>query len=234
MAYTVYVHKFPNGKYYVGITCQDVSRRWREGKGYEGQPVFDAILKYGWDNIEHIILETGLAKEQAENAEVEYIKKYNSLSHANGYNIVEGGNAFGNLTDEIKHKLSIGMTGRFIGEKHWHYGQHWSEEVRDKIRKAHTGKKMSLEQRERRKGMFAGEKNPMYGVKMDPEHKIKLQKACVDARSKAIVCTETGVEYKSAAEAQRKTGINSRTINYVCNGFGHYKTAGGFHWKYKE
>lgn len=41
--YTVYMHVFPNGKKYVGITSQDVSRRWRDGKGYEGQVVYGAI-----------------------------------------------------------------------------------------------------------------------------------------------------------------------------------------------
>ena len=49
--YTVYMHVFPNGKKYVGITSQDVSRRWRDGEGYEGQVVYGAILKYGWNNV---------------------------------------------------------------------------------------------------------------------------------------------------------------------------------------
>jgi hypothetical protein len=48
--YTVYMHVFPNGKKYVGITSQDVSRRWRDGEGYEGQVVYGAILKYGWNS----------------------------------------------------------------------------------------------------------------------------------------------------------------------------------------
>lgn len=52
-SYTVYMHTFPNGKRYVGITCQDVSRRWRDGKGYDEQAVHGAILKYGWNNIQH-------------------------------------------------------------------------------------------------------------------------------------------------------------------------------------
>lgn len=47
MAYTVYFHTFPNGKRYIGITKQEPKRRWRDGKGYEGQAVYNAILKYG-------------------------------------------------------------------------------------------------------------------------------------------------------------------------------------------
>ncbi len=31
--YVVYLHIFPNGKYYVGITCANpVNRRWRGGR----------------------------------------------------------------------------------------------------------------------------------------------------------------------------------------------------------
>ena len=75
-SYTVYVHTFPNGKRYVGITCQDVKRRWRDGKGYEGQVVYDAIIKYGWDNVKHEILFEGLTKEQAEEEEKALIKRY--------------------------------------------------------------------------------------------------------------------------------------------------------------
>ena len=29
--YKVYVHEFPDGKVYVGLTCQDVERRWNNG-----------------------------------------------------------------------------------------------------------------------------------------------------------------------------------------------------------
>ena len=34
--YKVYVHIAPNGKRYYGITKKKVERRWRNGKGYEG------------------------------------------------------------------------------------------------------------------------------------------------------------------------------------------------------
>ena len=31
--YTVYMHRFPNGKVYIGITKQTVEERWRNGVG---------------------------------------------------------------------------------------------------------------------------------------------------------------------------------------------------------
>lgn len=52
----VYIHKFPNGKKYVGV-CKNCEDRWANGKGYAyNKKMYDDIQKYGWDNIEHKIL----------------------------------------------------------------------------------------------------------------------------------------------------------------------------------
>lgn len=52
----VYIHKFPNGKKYVGV-CQCPADRWANGKGYAfNKEMYEDIQKYGWDNIEHKIL----------------------------------------------------------------------------------------------------------------------------------------------------------------------------------
>lgn len=233
-SYTVYLHTFPNGKRYVGITCQDVKRRWRDGKGYEGQVVYDAIIKYGWDNVKHEILFEGLTKEQAEEEEKALIKRYDTTSHANGYNVELGGNAAGKVSDESKRKNSESHKGLMAGKKHWHYGQHWSDDVKKKISEANKGKKISDETRMKKSAIFSGKGNPMYGTKIPAEHKKKLQAACVKATSKPVVCIETGKVYQSAAQAQRETGICSRTISYVANRDKRYKTAGGYHWEYKE
>ena len=232
--YTVYMHKFPNGKVYIGITRQDVKRRWRNGKGYEGQVVFDAILKYGWDNIEHIILETNLTREQAENAERFYIHKYNSLSHENGYNVEKGGYVTEIVSIETKEKISKANKGKFAGSNHWNYGKHWDDKTKQKISNSHKGMKYGETTLQKKRERFKGKNNPMYGTKLTPEHKSKLQKACIDAKSKAVVCIETNMIYKSGAEAEKETGICARLINYVCKGQGYYKTAGGYHWKFKE
>ena len=234
MNYTVYMHKFPNNKVYIGITCQSLERRWRDGKGYEGQPVFDAILKYGWDNIEHVVLEKGLSREQAEQAEQAYIRKYDSLSHANGYNIEIGGNAIGHLAEETKKKISMTKKGKNAGEKHWHFGGHWDEETKRKISDSRTGQRLSEETKKKQSAKLSGKNNPMYGTKMTPEHREKIMSASIKTHSKPVVCIETGVSYSSITEAQRQTGIFARTISHVCNREKNYKTAGGFHWQFKE
>ena len=53
-------------------------------------------------------------------------------------------------------------------------------------------------------------------------------------RSKQVLCVETDTIYPSAREAERQTGIRNDHITQVCNHTKHYKTAGGFHWKYIE
>ena len=74
--YTVYVHIFPNGKRYVGLTSQNVEKRWLRGGGYVDQNyVFKAIKKYGWDNIEHVIWCSGLSKAEASDLERELIAR---------------------------------------------------------------------------------------------------------------------------------------------------------------
>lgn len=61
--YTVYKHTTPSGKVYIGATGQNPKHRWNNGKGYMHNRRFcDAIRKYGWGNIEHEVIRTGLDK----------------------------------------------------------------------------------------------------------------------------------------------------------------------------
>ena len=44
---SVYLHKFPNGKVYVGI-ADDLASRWQNGMGYVNNPAMHAaIQRYG-------------------------------------------------------------------------------------------------------------------------------------------------------------------------------------------
>lgn len=87
--YCVYEHIFPNGKKYIGISC-DAEKRWRNGKGYETQPkIARAINKYGWENVTHNIIIDGISKEHAETLERYLIAELKTIDQ--GYNTSTGG-----------------------------------------------------------------------------------------------------------------------------------------------
>lgn len=103
--YKVYMHICPNNKRYIGITKQEPEKRWKKGSGYRTQLHFKrAIEKYGWNNIEHIVLYNNLTKEEACNKEVELIKKYKTNNYKYGYNISSGGDGANGIVISDKQK----------------------------------------------------------------------------------------------------------------------------------
>ena len=89
--YVVYCHTSPSGKKYIGMS-KNVKRRWEaHGENYKTCIKFyNAIKKYGWENITHEILEENLTKEEAEKLEEFYIKELDTIN--NGYNILKSAN----------------------------------------------------------------------------------------------------------------------------------------------
>lgn len=168
--YTVYMHICPNGKKYIGITGQKPEKRWQNGKGYaygSNDYFYNAIKKYGWENIEHKILHSGLTKDEAEQLEIELIAKYKTTSRKFGYNIDNGGTSCGKHTEEYKIRMSN------IQKEVWknaderrkklselRLGTHLSEETKEKLRMANIGKKYPKEVGEKRGEKLKGRKRP--------------------------------------------------------------------------
>lgn len=100
--YCVYIHRnIVNNKAYIGITKfgDHPNKRWRNGKGYDSQPLFDnAIKKYGWDSFEHIIWDNELSESDAKKIEILLIALFNTTDQKNGYNLSVGGESF-SITD---------------------------------------------------------------------------------------------------------------------------------------
>lgn len=119
--YCVYIHKNKiNGKRYVGITSQNVSRRWRNGNGYyENEHFSRAIKKYGWDSFCHEIVKAGLTKVEACELEKRLISKYKSNNEKYGYNKSIGGenpNEGVVVSDETRRKMSESHKGRVMSD----------------------------------------------------------------------------------------------------------------------
>lgn len=94
-----------NNKRYIGQTCQKTCHRWgKSGKGYRFQNFGKVIKKYGWENFEHIILESNIKSlSEASQKEKYYIEKYDTTNPNKGYNATEGGE--GELTNYSKHSI---------------------------------------------------------------------------------------------------------------------------------
>lgn len=174
--YKVYKHTFPNNKVYIGITKNNVARRWMNGNGYNSQYVYRAINKYGWDNIKHEVLFENLTKEEAEQKEISLIAHYKSNKTQHGYNISCGGNYAGIMAETTKEKLRKIHKGKVLSEitkekiRKARSKQIISEETKQKLRAKNLGKKLSEEHK--KKIAFSNT-----GKKMSEEAKQKLRKA---------------------------------------------------------
>lgn len=122
--WTIYQHKFPNGKSYIGKTSQLPEYRWgANGQGYgDRQPLMkNAIHKYGWDNIERVILEDGLTAEEANIKEQEYIEKFHTYyldTQGPGYNMTRGGEGgLKNDPNEVERLYKEGNSTYKIADK---------------------------------------------------------------------------------------------------------------------
>lgn len=186
------MHTLPNGKSYIGQTCNTIQKRINHNfTGYKGSTAFDnAIKKYGADSITTTILYQCETVEEADRLEIQAIKEWNTLS-PNGYNLKTGGNN-GRHSPETRRRMSESSQGNaptygMRGKKHSpetrkklseiHTGRKHTEEARRKISEAGKGRKHSSETRQKLSEGKKGEKNPFYGKKLSPEHRRKMSES---------------------------------------------------------
>ena len=102
----IYMHTVPNGKHYIGQTSGKLKNRiGNDFKGYEGQVFYNAVLKYGPENIRTRILYEVETLEEANRLESLCIDRYGTISNSLGYNKALGGSK-STFTEESKKKLS--------------------------------------------------------------------------------------------------------------------------------
>lgn len=241
--FTVYRHTAPNGKMYIGITCQPIEKRWANGAGYSKQPLFfNAIKKYGWANFKHEVLLEGLDAQNASLAEQLFIAYWKSNERAYGYNCREGGIENSGHSEETRRKIGDAQRG----EKNHMYGKTYrhSEETKMKISSSHMGYKHTEEAKrkmsESRMGMTISKETRQ---KMSESHKgyvmpesmrlsRRRNKRCrpveqIDKTTGDIIKT-----FFSMSEASRQTGVNTPDIVSCCKG--KLNTAGGYIWRYYD
>ena len=250
--YFVYKHTSPNGKVYIGITCQSSpKKRWMGGLGYqENEHFYRAIKKYGWNNFKHEIIATGISKKDACDMEMQLISKYKSYNEKFGYNNTLGGEA--NVPSE--HTLKK-MRGKF-GPLNNMFGKKMPESAKQRLREINTGRKMRQETKLKislankgkntwSKGKSVSDEtkkkisNKLKGRVFSDKHKIALSKKAKETHSgrKILQLTKDGIivkEWENAKVAGRILGIKDTNIYRSIKMANDKKTysAGGFVWKY--
>lgn len=197
-SYSVYKHETPNGKIYIGITCQNPTKRWGNGCNYRNQKyLYAAIKKYGWENIKHEVLYTGLSKEDAEQKEIELIAFYKSNDRKFGYNIDNGGKSKGRCSEETKRRISAVQKGKkqspYTIQKRIESrkGYRHSPETIKKISESNKKVKriITAEQREK---MTNGAKNFIYTDEMKKIISDKIKRSWTPERRKAMSDRQRG------------------------------------------
>lgn len=233
--YKVYIHTFPNGKNYIGVTCQKGVLRWRlNGNGYKTQErMFRAIKKYGWASVETKILYCGLSKSEAEEIEIKVISIYKSTEKLYGYNSNNGGNVSGRNSPETRAKISIAKKGKKM-----------SVLARKNMSLAQTGRKQTEETKrklsEARKGVPKTEevkKKISKTLKSNTREMQRWRAILKKQRKPTVQCDLDGNEiarFDSISIAAHATGVCRNNINNCCLNKKGSKTAGGYTWKYEN
>lgn len=237
--YVVYKHVNKiNDKIYVGITCQKLNYRWKNGKGYEDYTILPngekkpshfwaSICKYGWNNFEHKVLIHGLTKSQADFWEKKLIKEWDLMNPEKGYNKKEGGSN-GKPSNETREKLRQAI----LGKKH-------SDETKNKLSlifkgctnpkiseslkeyyKTHDGtmkgKSFSEESKQKMRLAKLGKSSPHKGIKLNDKRLKKLRENSLNC--KKIVCVNNLTIYVSQTRACDCLNISNKHVGDVCQG----------------
>ena len=155
----LYKLTFPNGKVYIGITTETLSRRVQRHINYarENRPyaLSAAIRKYGERSFTAEHIASAMSKDDLAVVERILIAQHDSIC-PNGYNMTGGGEGtyLVKPSHEKRKKISESLSGRKLSEAHRisiglaQKGKTIPHETRRKMSAAHQGRPpMSAEQR---------------------------------------------------------------------------------------
>lgn len=208
--YSVYIHTCPNGKKYVGMTSREPKARWKSGHGYEHcTDFYSAIIEYGWRNISHEVVKTGLERAEAEELERALIAYYNTTDPKYGYNSHSGGLKGAKINQTTKSRMSLAQSR----EKNPRYGAVMTAETKEKISASKKGKALTEEHKKVLSELLSGEKNPAARPVFQYDLDMNLIK-----------------EWPYVRAAMAATGAHN--IWACC--VGNLKTSGGYIWRYER
>ncbi len=170
-----------NNKKYIGQSINIKRRKSEHFYKKCDMVISKSIFKHGKENFDFEILEL-CEESQLNELEIKYITQYKSNNREFGYNIDNGGNCTGKMSEETKQKLSEANKG----DKNAFYGKKHTDE---------SVKKMSNSK--------LGENNPFHGKKHSDETLQKMRNNDRNGRGKGVLYTNTNGNYI--------TNFNSKT-----------------------
>lgn len=223
----------PSGKIYIGQTIRSIKVRLDEhktGKSNGCRAIYNAIQKYGWENIEKDWYEC--PDEELNKHEELMVEVLGTLS-PDGYNLKEGGGSNGKMSEETKQKMSeihLGEKNHMWGEHHndesiqkmseakkgdknpMHGKRHTDETIRKMI-EANIGKTRSEETKLNIRESKQGEKNPMWGEHHSEETKQKMSEAKIGK-----TMSEETKQKLSESQLGEKNSNSKRVYQYDLEG----------------
>lgn len=238
--WSVYKHTSPSGKVYIGMT-KDIRQRWRgRGNGYKGGTgIWDAIQKYGWDNMTHEIIASGLTRQEAWDMETRLIEEYNAMDPEYGYNLTAGGH-YGKLSPITVARLSASQMGHPVSDRVRTILSDYNkkriicletgeifESGRDAADKLGLCQTSILKATNGRQDTCGG---LHFAALSDYENGTIKRFVPSPHLYTRVRCVTTGEEFINVCDASRKTGLSRRAISYACNGV--HETCGGMRWEF--
>lgn len=194
----IYKITSPTGKVYVGSSINIEKRiKYYKALACKGQKrLFASLNKYGFNNHNFEILEE-CNVDELHFKENQYGTLFNVLG-ANGLNSI-----LPSINDKFKsisEETRLRMSNSKLGDKNTFFGKTHSEETKEKIRVFQTGRKHSLEHRQ----------------------KVSLNNA--KNKAKIVLDLQSGVFYESAKEVSDLYNIKHSTLRAMLNGTNKNKT----------
>lgn len=230
-----------NYKCYIGQTIKVPEERWRQHKrnmNYESCKsiaLYKAFRKHGIDNFTFEVIETGIAVEDLNEKEIWYIAEY--CSRTNGYNMVDGGKSVRGYKF-TKDTLTT-LSAKRKGSVPWNKGKRmpeisgkYSAVSKEVFCYENNTKYVSCTEAAKAlnlsvssivavcKGKRIQTGGYTFGYIVDGKP-VKVDKSNLrvggnNVNAKCIICTTTGKEYMSIAEAAKDLDLKAGSVAAVC------------------
>lgn len=216
----IYMYTFPNGKRYIGKTCQSLgSRQGDNWKGYQNCTLlWNAIQKYGIENIQqNILIERDMTNEEAARFEQIFImmfktnvNRFNTPKY--GYNLTDGGEGLSGwhpTGEDLERRLK-----QMEEFKRNRIGKPLSEESRQKMRMAKLGKKRgNLSDETKKKISIANSRENM-------SYETHIRRSNSKKKKVIVINNETLEEkiYNSQEEVAKEFGVAQSIVSRWING----------------